>query len=221
MELDQYLQPSVFYDFDKKKVKNKALEITEGLKTDEEKAIALFYFVRDGLKYNMRLFIPKVKQNFIASKILRKREGFCVSKSILLSSLARAVGIPARIHLVDLINHKVSQKVVDLMGTNIMYYHGFSEFYLNDKWIKLTPSFDKETAIRGGFIPMCEFDGEHDAVFPKYDNEGNLFGEYVGDHGVHADLPLEEIDKLFDEKYNIYRRYTNGTVKVENSRDLI
>ncbi len=67
----------------------------------------------------MRLFIPKVKQNFIASKILRKREGFCVSKSILLSSLARAVGIPARIHLVDLINHKVSQKVVDLMGTSI------------------------------------------------------------------------------------------------------
>ena len=48
---------------------------------------------------------------------------------------------------------------------------------------------------------MCEFDGECDAVFPEYDNEGNRFGEYVMDRGVHADLPLDEIAKVFVEKY--------------------
>ncbi|MFX0008932.1 MAG: transglutaminase-like domain-containing protein [Candidatus Hermodarchaeota archaeon] len=196
-----YLQPTEFFNFDKKEVYEKALEITKGIASEKEKAIKLFYWVRNEIKYNMMTYNPKIKANFKASVTLRRGDGFCVSKSILLSSFARAVGIPARIHLVDLINHKISQKVIDLMGTNVMYYHGYSEFYLNNKWIKLTPSFDTNTAIKGGFLPMVEFDGEHDAVFPKFDNEGNPFGEYLTDRGIHADLPLSDIEKLFLEKY--------------------
>ena len=209
-DLEVYLQPNEFFDFNKKRVRDKAFEITNGLKNDKEKAIALFYWVRDEIKYNMLTYVPNVKENFKASVTLRRRNGFCVSKSILLSSLARAIGIPARIHLVDLINHKISQKVIDFMGTKIMYVHGYSEFYLNGKWVKLTPSFDPKTAIKGKFLPMVEFDGENDAVFPKYDNEGNQFGEYLTDRGVHADLPLEDIDRIFEEKYTSYALYKKG-----------
>lgn len=198
---EQYLQPSELYDFDNESVKEKALVITKDLKSDEEKTVALFYWVRDEIKYTMGLYKPNIKDNFKASVTLRRKIGFCVSKSILLSTLARAVGIPARIHLVDLINHKISQKVVDRMGTNIMHFHGFSELFLHDKWIKLTPSFDKETAIKGGFLPMCEFDGTHDSVFPPFDSDGNRFGEYLIDRGTTADLPLDEIDRVFKEKY--------------------
>lgn len=209
-DLEVYLQPNEFFDFNKKRVRDKAFEITNGLKNDKEKAIALFYWVRDEIKYNMLTYVPNVKENFKASVTLRRRNGFCVSKSILLSSLARAIGIPARIHLIDLINHKISQKVIDFMGTNVMYVHGYSEFYLNGKWLKLTPSFDPKTAIKGKFLPMVEFDGENDAVFPKYDNEGNQFGEYLTDRGVHADLPLEDIDKIFEEKYTSYALHKKG-----------
>ena len=98
-DLSIYLQPSEFFDFNKKSVMNKAIEITNGLESQKEKAIALFYWVRDEIKYNMALFVPKVKNYFMASKTIHRREGFCVSKSILLSTLARAVGIPARIHM--------------------------------------------------------------------------------------------------------------------------
>ena len=220
-DIETYLQPTKFFDFHKSKVKQKALEITDGCVSDKEKAKAVFYFVRDEIRYNMRLFIPKIINNFKASKVLHKRQGFCVSKSILLSSLARAVGIPARIHLVDLINHLVGPKVMDLMGTNVMFYHGFSELLLDGRWVKLTPSFDQGTAKKGGFLPMCEFDGENDAVFPPYDINGNKFGEYVGDRGVHADLPLDEIDKVFEEKYQIYRMFLNGSVKIDDNGDLI
>ncbi len=221
MAMEEYLQSSEFFDFDKSSVNKKAIEITENCKTEKEKAIALFYWVRDEIRYNMRLFIPKIKKNFIASNIIQERQGFCVSKSILLSTLARAVGIPARIHLVDLINHKISQKIIDFMGTNVMHYHGYSEFYLNGKWVKLTPSFDKETAIRGGFLPMCEFDGEKDAVFPPYDHEGLRFGEYVMDRGIHADLPLDDIDKVFQEKYGTYKQAVKGTIQPNTTNDLI
>ncbi|MFX1278044.1 MAG: transglutaminase family protein [Promethearchaeota archaeon] len=208
--MDEYLQPTEFFDFDKPLVKQKALEITDGLETEKEKAIALFYWVRDEIKYNMLTYIPSIKANFKASVTLRRHNGFCVSKSILLSSFARAVGIPARIHLVDLINHKISQKVINFMQTNVMHYHGYSELFINGKWIKLTPSFDQGTAVKGRFLPMCEFDGECDAVFPEYDNEGNRFGEYILDRGIHSDLPLEEIAKIFEEKYPAINKFTNG-----------
>jgi len=201
VHFEDYLKPTYFYDFNHKPVYNKAFEIINGLDTVKEKAIALFYWVRDEIKYNMSTYNPSVKMNFRASVTLRRKNGFCVSKSILLSTFARAVGIPARIHLCDLINHKVSQKVIDFMGTNVMYYHGYSEFFINKKWLKLTPSFDKQTAIKGNFFPMVEFDGENDAVFPPYDNDGNRFGEYLEDRGVHADLPLDDIEELFKEKY--------------------
>ncbi len=209
-DLNIYLQPTDFFDFNKKPVSRKAFEITNGLKTDKEKAIALFYWVRDEIKYNMLTYLPNVKANFRASVTLRRMNGFCVSKSILLSSFARAIGIPARIHLVDLINHLISQKVIDFMGTKIMFVHGYSEFYLHGKWVKLTPSFDPKTAIKGKFLPMVEFDGENDAVFPKYDIEGKQFGEYLKDRGVHADLPLIDIDKIFEEKYPSYASYKQG-----------
>ena len=209
-DLEPYLQPTEFFDFNKKIVKNQALSITEGLSSDKEKAIALFYWVRNKIKYNMTTYIPFIKANFKASVTLRRKNGFCVSKSILLSSFARTVGIPARIHLVDLINHKVSQKVIDFMGTNVMYYHRYSEFFLNNKWVKLTPSFDEGTAMKGKFLPMVEFDGENDAVFPKFDENGELFGEYLKDRGIHADLPIDEIDKVFTEKYHKYAMHKNG-----------
>ena len=217
-DLEQYLQPNEFFNFNNSNVRKKALEITNGLKTDKEKAIALFYWVRDNIKYNMMSFYPKVKANFKASVTLRRLYGFCVSKSILLSSFARVVGIPARLHLVDLINHKVSQRVIDFMGTNIMYYHGYSELYINDRWVKLTPSFDKATAIKGGFLPMVEFDGKNNAVFPPYDINGERFGEYLTDRGTHAGLPLEEIDLLFEEKYPIFTK--NGGPKPIKKKDL-
>jgi len=207
---ETYLQPTEFFNFNKKFVSDMAFEITAELETESDKAKALFYWVRDNIKYNMHTYIPSVKANFKASVTLRRRNGFCVSKSVLLSSFARAIRIPARIHLVDLINHKISQKIVEFMGTNVMHYHGYSELYLNNKWVKLTPSFDQKTALKGGFFPMVEFDGENNATFASFDNDGNKFGEYVKDRGVHADLPLKDIEIVFNEKYPKFSQLRNG-----------
>ncbi|MHA1489592.1 MAG: transglutaminase-like domain-containing protein [Promethearchaeota archaeon] len=202
-DFKKYLQPTKFLNFNNPNVKRKALEITKGLKTDKEKVRALFYWVRDEIKYNMMTYVPQVKSNFKASVTLRRRYGFCVSKAILLSTFSRAQqpGIPARIHLVDIINHKISQKVIDLMGTNVMHYHGYSELYIDGKWIKAAPVFDQATAIKNGFLPMTEFDGENNALFPHNSTDGSIFVEYTEDRGIYADLPLDDIEKVFNEKY--------------------
>lgn len=200
-DLEQYLQPTQFLDFNKKIVKNAALKVTEGLTGDKEKAIALFYWVQETLKYNALAYYPKIKGNLKASVSIRRKQGFCMSKAVTLSALARAVGIPARIHMVDIINHKISQKFRDFMGTAAFYCHAYSELWLNGKWVKATPVFDKETSIKGKFFPIIEFDGENDALFTEFDSEGNKFVEYIGDYGSFIDCPIEKIDQIFKEQY--------------------
>ncbi|MHA1242397.1 MAG: transglutaminase-like domain-containing protein, partial [Promethearchaeota archaeon] len=59
--IDIYLQPTEFFDFNKKFVREKAFEITAGLETESDKAKALFYWVRDKIKYNMHTYIPSAK----------------------------------------------------------------------------------------------------------------------------------------------------------------
>jgi len=206
-DMEQYLKPTEFFDFDKKRVKDQASEITYGLKTDKEKAIALFYWVRDNIKYNMYTYYPKIKANLKSSVTLRRGTGFCMSKAVLLSTLARAVKIPAKIHMVDIINHKISEKVIDFMGTNVFHCHGYSELFLDEKWYKLTPVFDNETAIKNGFVPLIEFDGNSDAMFSPKDMNGNLFVEYIKDYGSYSDLPFSKINKIFEKKYSKF--YSN------------
>ncbi|MFX1480598.1 MAG: transglutaminase family protein [Promethearchaeota archaeon] len=201
MTMEEYLQPTEFLDFDDNTVNKQALEIIEGLKTEKEKAIALFYWVRDEIKYNMYTYNPKIKANLKASVTLSRRNGFCMSKAVLLSTFARAVGIPARIHMIDIINHKIPKWIEELMGTNVFHCHGYSELYLDGKWRKLTPVFDKDTAIKAGYLPTVEFDGINDALLAPLDVEGNLFVEYTKDWGIYTDVPLKKIDEIFSKNY--------------------
>lgn len=201
MVMEEYLQPTEFLDFDKKRVYEKAFEITKDLKTDKEKAVALFYWVRNTLKYNAYSYYPKIRANLKASVTMRRKNGFCMSKAVTLSALARSIGIPARIHMVDIINHKISQRFKDMMGTNAFHCHAYSELYLDGKWVKAAPVFDVKTCEKGKFFPMVEFDGEHDALFAPYDTEGNIFVEYIGDWGIYSDVPIEKIVEIFTEKY--------------------
>jgi len=51
--------------------------------------------------------------------------------------------------------------------------------------------------MEGGY-PLVEFDG---AMLSKYDKDGNLFVEYIGDWGNYQDVPIKKIQEIFKEKY--------------------
>jgi hypothetical protein len=79
---------------------------------------------------------------------------------------------------------------------------------LDDEWKKLTPVFDKMTALKAGYTPLVEFDGGKDGLLSKYDSEGNLFVEYIRDHGVYDDVPINEIKEIFEAEYGeIYTEF--------------
>ncbi|GAG82546.1 unnamed protein product, partial [marine sediment metagenome] len=162
-ELDLYLQPTEFLNFNRKYVREKAVEITKDLKTEKEKSTALFYWVRDEIKYNMFAYYPKIKANLKASVTMRRKYGFCMSKAVLLSTMARAIGIPARIHMVDIINHKISQRVVDMMGTKAFHCHAYSEMMLNGKCVKIITELENVCTT----FDVCSAGSKIETNFPE------------------------------------------------------
>jgi transglutaminase-like putative cysteine protease len=193
--LEVYLRPTRLIDCGARSIKEKAQDLTKGQRTTVEKARSLFYFVRDGIKYNP---YPPFghPELYGASLTLARGEGYCVQKAILLAALARAAGTPARLRFAAIRNHLSPRKLVEVMGTNLFIWHGYDELFIEDKWVKATPTFDAKMCQKNRIIPV-EFDGENDAVFHSHNRDGKLHIEYVKDHGHYQDVPLDRILAFF------------------------
>ncbi len=189
--IKHYLKPTPIIDCDHWTIERKADELARGQKEIKEIARGLFYFVRDGIKYNpyMPRYLP---EHFRASHTLARKDGFCVQKAVLLVALCRAVGIPARIGFAVIKNHLMPDKMANMLYGNVLPEHGYAELYLNDRWTKVTPVFDLEMCQKNRIIPV-EFDGENDAKFHSHNQDGRLHIEYVTDRGPYEDVPLDAI----------------------------
>jgi transglutaminase-like putative cysteine protease len=190
--MDRYLRPTFVIDCDSPTVKEKSSNLTEGHEDIIRKSQSLFYFVRDEIKYN--LYVSRsLPEHFRASNTLSGGDGYCVQKAVLLVALARAAGIPAGLGFARIRNNLLPEKTLNLLGTNILPFHGYAEFYLNGKWVKATPAFDLKLCERNRIIPV-EFDGVSDAIFHPYNRDGKLHIEYLKDLGrQYEDLPLDKL----------------------------
>ena len=200
-------EPNRFVDSDHPAVVEFAEAHRRG--TDKETAVALFYEVRDMLRYNpWRVgFLP---EDYVASGVLlreRSEGAHCIDKALLLTASCRALGIPARLHFANVRNHIGTAKLEQKLGTDLLVYHGWSEIWLDDRWLGATPAFNKALCERLGVAPL-EFDGEHDAVFQEYDRSGARFMEYVEDHGPWDHVPLQRMFEAWAEHYPAVRDRT-------------
>jgi transglutaminase-like putative cysteine protease len=172
-----------------------------GERTSElERAVRLFYAVRDSVRYDPYQ-IDLTTDGMKASTTLSTRKGWCVSKAILLAACCRTLGIPARLGFADVRNHLSTERLRRRMRTDIFYWHGYTEIFLAEKWVKATPAFNIELCEKFGLLPL-EFDGLSDSLYHPFDAEGNRHMEYVNQRGFYSDLPLDEIIKTFREEYS-------------------
>jgi len=199
-DLDLYLRSTYVVNSNSKIIKDKAALLIEKRSSQEEKAKALFYFVRDEIKYSP--YPPRSIEGYRASETLQRKEGYCVQKAVVLTALARAVDIPSRLGFADIKNHLAPKELIEMMGTNLFVYHGYSELSLNSKWVKATPAFNIELCNRFGIKPV-EFNGVSDAIFHGKNKKGELHIEYIKYHGTFADLPFEEIMQAFIDQYPV------------------
>ena len=193
-KMENYLRPTPTFDCDDQSVRQKSRDLTEGQEKAVDKAKSLFYFVRDEIKYNIYV-ASDLPEYYRASRILEAGEGFCIQKAVVLATLARAAGIPARLHLAAIRNHLIPDTLRALMGTNLFPTHGYDELYIEGKWVKATPAFDLKMCQKNRLIPV-EFDGKSDAIFHSQDLDGRLHIEYVQDVGHFDDLPFDTIVNL-------------------------
>lgn len=198
-DLTAYVHPTDAIDCDSPAVIQFANDTSSGSRTDIDRAVALYHAVRDDFRYDpYRLDLTL--QGMRASSTLAKGYGFCVPKAVLLAALARALHIPSRLGFADVKNHLVTKRLLELMQTDLFVFHGYTELYLEGKWVKATPAFNKSLCQRFDVEPLA-FDGRNDSVLQQSDRKGNEFMQYVRDRGTFADLPLDELRAAFEQHY--------------------
>lgn len=195
---DRYLQATPFLNCDDPSVIEFAKE-KAGDGSQKEQAVSLYYAVRDGFRYDPYRLDVSVK-GLSASTVLAQGYGWCVNKAVLLAALCRAIGIPARLGFADVRNHLSTQRMRDTMDTDIFYFHGYTDIYLDGKWCKATPAFNVELCEKFG-LHTLEFDGENDSIYHPFDKSGQRHMEYVHFRGEFADVPLDTIIEVFEREY--------------------
>jgi transglutaminase-like putative cysteine protease len=198
-ELQIYLKPTACLDADHPTVRSMAEAAIQNAGSPVERATRLYYAVRDGVRYdpyNVELTI----EGLTASAVIGRRRGFCVAKAGVLVALARCVGIPARLGFADVRNHLATERLRQMMGTDIFYYHGFTELHLDGRWIKATPTFNIELCEKFGVRPL-EFDGSGDAILHPFDTTNRRHMEYLRFHGSRADMPIDELREVMQRHY--------------------
>ncbi len=200
--MEEYLCPTYYIESDHPEIIEFAAQHSQPGKTDTQKAIEMYYAVRDTIRYNPYSIEPK-KESMKASTILKRRHGYCVAKAVVLAACLRSQKIPARLGFADVQNHLNTKRLRKLMGTDVFVYHGFTEIFLNGKWVKATPAFNLELCNNFNVKPL-EFDGTKDSILHQFDKSGNLHMEYLKDHGSFSDLPWDIILAESMKQYPLY-----------------
>jgi transglutaminase-like putative cysteine protease len=198
-ELEPYLRPTWFIDSEHPTIVEFARETVGDGRDETARALRLFYAVRDGIRYTA-YGIRIDRASFRASNTLASGRGWCVTKSCLLAAAARAQRIPCRLGYATVRNHLATRKLLEMMGTDLFYYHGYNEFFLGGRWIKATVAFNASLCEKAGLKPL-DWDGRHDSLYHSFDVVGNRHMEYVDDYGPAADVPYEAIVSKFSEVY--------------------
>ena len=166
--IQEYVTATRMCDCDNPWLRMKTEEAIDGTSTPEEKALQVFYYVRDNIRFSLAYSRSK------ASQILKRGYGECGNKTNAQVAMLRAIGIPARFHWVqakaEVLHHLIEDFVYEHMPP--VASHFWCECYLNDKWVSCEllldkPLYDgmlKEGLITREQVPTIDWDGKTDLV---------------------------------------------------------
>ncbi|MEN9578505.1 MAG: hypothetical protein RJA70_1514 [Pseudomonadota bacterium] len=153
----------------------------------------LFAAVRDELRYD-----PFVDYGdpecYRASSVLRAGRGFCIGKAAVLAACARVVGLPSLLGFADVRNHLATPKLLELIGGDMVVWHGYAVVLVNGRWVELSPAFDRQTCERLETV-VVDFNGNDHALLQPVDVHGKRHMEYVRQRGVFSEVPFELLSK--------------------------
>jgi transglutaminase-like putative cysteine protease len=182
--------PTEFLDYDAPEVAEFVTRAVPGLDASPvERAVALYYAVRDGIRYEV-YGADLSRSGLRASQVLRTGSGMCLHKSVVYAAALRACAIPARLVLTDVRNHLTSPRLRKLVGGDVFHYHCLTSVYLEKKWLRVTPVFNRILCRLYKIAPL-EFDGSGDSLYHPYSRDGRRHMEFLRTHGEFPDLPYD------------------------------
>jgi transglutaminase-like putative cysteine protease len=90
--MQPFLDKTLYFDIDDPELISFSDRYVQEGMTPKQKAIALYYGVRDSIGYNPYTFSP-LEESFKASHCVVQSQSYCVPKAILLVALARLNGM--------------------------------------------------------------------------------------------------------------------------------
>ena len=211
--MKKYIESTYYFDYESNEIQELIKEYKTNALTDKEKAQRLYLKIRDGWMY-YPYYISFSKENYKSSYVAKKSKGQCIEKSILLISCLRGLGIPARIHLAKVKNHIAVKKLTEMFGTNELTPHAMVNIFLDEKWLKASPAFNKQLCEKSN-VAVLDFDGENDSVFQEFDNSGNTFMEYIEDYGHFEDVPTDFIFSNILQHYPMIQEKYKGVTEIQ------
>ena len=193
---DIYLSPTKYCDCGNGQLKDQVMEIIQDARTIKDKALKIFFYVRDNIKFNSTLNIFKK-----ASKTLKGGTIDYCNKINLHIALLRAANIPARIHYAlidkDILRYFVPSFLFKHIPNPIG--HPWCECYLNHQWISCEALFDQalfkglyeKGIISSTEISTINWDGKTNLILFKY--------WIIKDHKIFTsfdDLLTEELKEV-------------------------
>ena len=204
-----YLRATELCNFEHPAIRDKADALVQRSDTPRDTALGVFHFVRDAIPFDATLDIWEK-----ASETLDKRVNDNCNKVNLQVALLRAVGIPARCHLVQ-----VEKEVLKPFIPRFIYNripspvgHFWCECHLDERWIACEALFDEPlylgmlgaSLVTREQIPTIDWDGKSDLIlflpwivsdegtYPAFDNI--LASPMISEAG----MPPKVLCKLFD-----------------------
>lgn len=205
--MEKYLRPSEFVNSDHESVRQYALDNTMGLTSKREMAVSLFNRIRDEFYYDPYR-IDFRRDAMKASHQVGRTRGFCMTKALLLAATCRAVGIPSRVQFFIVKNHLATDRLIKILETDLIVFHGSTQLFINENWFSATPAFNLELCKKLGVEPLA-FNGSSDAIFQEYVgiNGDRKFMEYVHDYGTFDDFPydlaISELKKYYPKAFEV------------------
>ena len=178
----QWLEATELIDLDAPSVRSLSTELTEGARSERERALRIYRFVRDEIQFGW----TGAFYDMSASDVLSVEKGFSLTKGALFVALLRSAGIPARQRFVDL----RSDLLYGLVQTGGAYIdHSYSEVLLDGKWLRVD-SYTVDSHLYDSARARLEREGRelgygiHRQGVNDWDGTSDSFAQFVDDGSV-------------------------------------
>ncbi len=131
----------------------KAASLTKNLKTDNEKAIAIYNYIIKNYKYDYTK-ISKVSDDYITDipTVYKKSKGICYDFAVIYSAMLRSVGVPA--------------KLVTGYKSDIKTYHAWNQVYIKEtnKWVTIDTTYDSTKLSKNKKVTMIKQNSDYQVI---------------------------------------------------------